>query len=466
MRSVFRRSRALALSAACASVGAAQVPQYSAEVTGPATLVNDINEHGEVVGWALAGGTVRAYLARPGGQPYELLPLPPGHASSWAQGVNDAGVVVGSSSKGSLPEFGQAVAWFPDGAGGYTTQFLGQLPGHTQSVAYDVNNVGQIVGTSILPGMQGGPTVWFNAPGGLLDISALGAPGSPKQVNDAGIVVGISGGLFDLGALQALPLPALPGNWSGFQGWAISDVGGLAGTAFLGGVARAPAIWTSGGGWQTIGPAFSLSSNVQAFDLNDDGVAVAEIPQPAAYFPQVGTVGLASLLIPSQQGQWSFSMNFGNAINDQGQIAAIGMHLQSGASGVVLLTPVAGCEAPTVYCTSKVTSSGCVPQIAASGAPSLSAPAGFTVTAGQLEAQQNGIQFFGQTIHRLPVKSSGGGTGCSGSLAYSLAELLAHPSGGPRLVLGQSVHQQCWFRDPPAASTTGLSNAITYTLCP
>ena len=92
-----------------------------------------------------------------------------------AQGINNAGVIVGSAATGGYPEFGEALAWIPDGNGGYDVEFLGQLPGHTQSVAYAINNHGDIVGESIRQGSQGGPTVWFNSPQGVLNIAVLRA---------------------------------------------------------------------------------------------------------------------------------------------------------------------------------------------------------------------------------------------------------------------------------------------------
>jgi hypothetical protein len=151
-------------------------------------------------------------------------------------------------------------------------------------------------------------------------------------------------------------------------------------------------------------------------------------------------------------------------------------------SGKILLVPNT-CPNPSVYCTPKVTSSGCVPSMSSSGVPSLSAPGSFTATASALEPGQNGIMFFGTTgpasspfqdgtlcvnssLYRLNIKNSGGAASCTGSFSYSLAEMLAQPQGGPLLVANQVVNVQAWFRDPPAASTTGLSNGLQFTVCP
>jgi hypothetical protein len=135
------------------------------------------------------------------------------------------------------------------------------------------------------------------------------------------------------------------------------------------------------------------------------------------------------------------------------------------------------------YCTAKLTSGGCVPQISGIGNPSAFAPQVFTITASNLEPSQNGILFFGLagpasvpfqdgflcvngTLFRLKVKNSGGGAPCDGVLEYGLAELMEHPLGGASLVPGQQVNVQGWFRDPPAASSTGLTDGLQFEVCP
>jgi hypothetical protein len=141
------------------------------------------------------------------------------------------------------------------------------------------------------------------------------------------------------------------------------------------------------------------------------------------------------------------------------------------------------CASPTAYCTALLSSSGCLPSMASVGTPSISNPFGFTLGANQLEAQQNGLLFFGTTgqdtlpffggtlcvlspLYRLSVQNSGGTTGCDGAIAYTLDEFLNHPTGGPLLVAGTTVDCQVWFRDPPATLTVGLANGLEFTICP
>ncbi len=143
----------------------------------------------------------------------------------------------------------------------------------------------------------------------------------------------------------------------------------------------------------------------------------------------------------------------------------------------------AGCLAPTTYCTAQTSSSGCVPAISASGVPSLAAPSMFSVTSSNLEVSQDGVMFFGSTgpnalpfgggtlcvkspLYRLKIKNSGGSATCTGSLSYTLLEMLAQPLGGPLLTGYQAVHMQAWFRDPSHPSTTGSSNGLQLSICP
>ncbi len=140
------------------------------------------------------------------------------------------------------------------------------------------------------------------------------------------------------------------------------------------------------------------------------------------------------------------------------------------------------CTSAFSYCAAKVSSSGCLPAMSASGVASLSVPNSFVVTANALEQGQNGIMLFGTTgpatapfqggtlcvkapWYRLGAQNSGGSAACTGSISYKLTDMLADPQGGPLLIVNQGVNIQTWFRDPPSASRTGLSNGLQVTIC-
>ncbi len=141
------------------------------------------------------------------------------------------------------------------------------------------------------------------------------------------------------------------------------------------------------------------------------------------------------------------------------------------------------CVGGAAYCSANPSSSGCVFSMSTSGLPSLTNPSGFVISTQNLEANQNGIQFFGTSgpnlvpfsngslcvaapLYRLGIKNSLGAAPCSGSFSFDLQEVLNEPSGGPLVLAGQQVHQQTWLRDPASAFTTAVSDAVRYTVCP
>ena len=136
----------------------------------------------------------------------------------------------------------------------------------------------------------------------------------------------------------------------------------------------------------------------------------------------------------------------------------------------------APCPTPSVYCTAKVTSGGCIPAIGFTGTPIPGG--GFTVTCDQVEPGRAGLLFYSTTGNfgggfpfqggflcasppqmRTPVQDSGGSLACSGTFSTPLDALVSS------LATGTQVWSQYWFRDPASPSTTGLSDALTFTVC-
>ncbi|MCC6406419.1 MAG: hypothetical protein IT453_04575 [Planctomycetes bacterium] len=144
-----------------------------------------------------------------------------------------------------------------------------------------------------------------------------------------------------------------------------------------------------------------------------------------------------------------------------------------------------GCGAVTAYCTAKVNSLGCTPAVASSGAaPSVAGCASpFNLTATNLLGNKNGLWFYGTNglagtafqgghlcikpaIKRLSVTNSGGaGTACNGSLSTDFNARICSGSDAA-LVAGALVGTQCWSRDPNSPSTTNLTSALSFTICP
>jgi choice-of-anchor B domain-containing protein len=137
--------------------------------------------------------------------------------------------------------------------------------------------------------------------------------------------------------------------------------------------------------------------------------------------------------------------------------------------------------APVAYCTAKLNSQGCVPQVGFSGLPSASGSGPFVITTADVVAKQNGILFYGSgraavpfqgatlcvasPITRMPPQNAGGSQPCSGSFAY---DFQARITGGadPSLVAGAQVNAQFWYRDSAASFGSGLSDALEFTILP
>jgi hypothetical protein len=69
----------------------------------------------------------------------------------------------------------------------------------------------------------------------------------------------------------------------------------------------------------------------------------------------------------------------------------------------------------------------------------------------------------------MATQNTGGTDGaCDGTLSEDwLAFVAAHPGAlGAPFAAGQTVNAQGWFRDPPAAKTTSLSNGLEFTVGP
>jgi Tol biopolymer transport system component len=181
----------------------------------------------------------------------------------------------------------------------------------------------------------------------------------------------------------------------------------------------------------------------------------------------------------------SFTANVGGAVSLDGGCIAFTSYASNlvtgdtnGVSDVFVHDRAPATTA--AYCTAKTNSQGCVPLITASGTPSDSSPAPFTVGAQQVINNRNGLLFYGfgpnfapfqggqmcvaPPIDRTSVQSSGGNatpTDCSGSFAF---DFNAHAQSGadPVLVPGTVVYCQYWYRDPASASTTGLTDALVF----
>jgi hypothetical protein len=318
----------------------ADVPSYRVEFLGAGWTATSLNERGDACGSMSPDGTSLLAGVSHNGQPFVVLPLPPGMRTSRAHDINDAGVIVGSVCPNqyviSQPT---AAVWTPT-ASGYEVEVLGTLPGNPYSAAYAINNTGDIVGGSGFFGWNLSTGVRFTASG----LVALPEGFLGGEINDQRVVMSGSRLLhLDTGQIVNVPLP--PGIWQGFQSADLNNnndfCGYIAGNS---GCSTFPMRYRQSAGWEFLGGCGSTTS---ATSINDRGDALTYyyFAATGVQFVGEGYFMLGSLIDPSQ-GVWNVQAGGANGINNARQIIAAARAGSSGPIGAVRLTPiVSGCPA-------------------------------------------------------------------------------------------------------------------------
>jgi len=148
-----------------------------------------------------------------------------------------------------------------------------------------------------------------------------------------------------------------------------------------------------------------------------------------------------------------------------------------------------GSSNPTNYCTPGLTSNFCIPTMSSAGVANVGASNGFTLIANNVEGARQGILFYGVNgrnsavwfqnnssflcvkapVQRMGTQNSGGTNGlCDGTLSTDWSAYVSSNPGalGAPFTAGQIINAQAWFRDPPAAGTTNLTDGIEFTVQP
>ena len=238
---------------------------------GPNAYVRAINRTGEMVGEALdaKGNDFAAKWMHWWSRPIRLAPTH-GYDGSFAQGLNDAGFVVGGSfsngSNATLP-----VRWSPDGA---VTVLAHPTDG---AEGFDINGAGRVVGVGYTP--TGTSALTWNPAGHVRNLGMFAGDTFARAIGvDArGDVVGFSGAnppppavpvrhvLYSPGAGAARSLLPLSLSWAdGAYSHALDDQGDVFGASAMTHVAiPQPTEWTCAAAQSFVPPTGAASASAR-----------------------------------------------------------------------------------------------------------------------------------------------------------------------------------------------------------
>ncbi|WP_159627498.1 PKD domain-containing protein [Massilia puerhi] len=378
---VFVRTILLLIMLACAQLAPAATPAgYRVIHLGPGTVATypAINAAGQVAFTLVSAGRTSGYFYD-GRSTHDIGSL--GGAASYANGLNEAGQVVGTSVNRDGIE--NAFVWRA-GSG-----MLGILPASDggRSYGWAINNRGVVTGSY---GDTGRAFRWSLA-GGLEDLGVTPAfpePASGRVLNDAGLIAGVTtiddeitrvfawtraSGVIDidtLGSVESTPVAVgaggeVAGNrlaswddggdrpflWTrasgmldlgigrGTTAWVNAMTPGLhiaGGIGFADGRQRAMS-WTRRGGMRELGTLGGRTSVARAVNARGQVVGFAENRAGAmrAFVWSAGA-GMRDLNRLLRHAPPTLALEHALAINDRGEIVA------SSNAGLVLLTPERG----------------------------------------------------------------------------------------------------------------------------
>ena len=300
------------------------------------SYANGINSSGEVVGYSGNGAFVYS------GSSMQSLGTPPSGGSYQAYGINDSGEVVGVATwiNGAAGPSSYAFLYKAGTISNLQTSLYG--PYVASSTAYGINASGQVVGTAFFSGFGGSSAGgFFYRDPAAVNTNGTTYLGAAYGINASGQVVGTlnyaSGDAFlynngntqDLGMYGCANCINNPGQVVGYF-----DTGsGI--HAFL---------WQSGNGTQDLG---TLGGDSDALAINNHGQVVGWAETSSgddAFLYDGGAMQDLNNLIPSNSG---WALEHATSINDNGQICGYGIN-PSGQNVAFLLTPINAPEPSTL----------------------------------------------------------------------------------------------------------------------
>lgn len=176
--------------ATLSSVAVAKTPRDLGTLGGSSSFARGMNDAGVVVGDSAVGsGNLHAFIYRPWAR--QMADLSPNAAFASANAVSNSGLAVGVNKLDESAYCGSAVIW--DTNNGRLTVLPDLEPGlqFACSQAIAVNDQGVVVGSSNTNGGYSLPVLWKN--GKLVSLGSLGGSGGfATAINAQGVVVGQS----------------------------------------------------------------------------------------------------------------------------------------------------------------------------------------------------------------------------------------------------------------------------------
>jgi probable HAF family extracellular repeat protein len=283
---------------------------------GQSSTANGINDQGQIVGWANTATGTRAVLWSPAAVATELGTL--GGADSYANDINNNGQIVGSAQDSDGKS--RAVLWSGIGAPPID---LGTLGG-TSSGVTEINDNGLAVGLST-DNVNSSGTLWdqrafsWTAPGGMTSLASRGVSCcTANGVNDLGQIVGFNGGGFFLGATgSATSIPSLGGSGA-TDLTAINNLGQAVGYSSFADTYHA-VLWTESNGlldlntaivdlsgWSHVFAAYGINEKGQIVGMGETtgnrthAFLLTPVPIPSAAYLFAGALGAMGWLRRTQ----------------------------------------------------------------------------------------------------------------------------------------------------------------------
>jgi probable HAF family extracellular repeat protein len=320
---------------------AAAAPYYTVQDLGAlpgdsSSVAWGINQRGDVVGWSSGPNGNHAFVFTDTGG-MVALPGLPDKPRTIARRINDAGDIVGTADAGGT-DLGHAVRWR---AG--AIKDLGTLAAGAYSEGWGINSFGDVVGESYTDGgsFAGVHAFLYTDTKGLVDLTPTSDTAQARDINDAGQVTGYKTALggyhafrWTSGSFQDLGV--LPGFAHSF-GFAIQGSGRVAGSSSTGsGNSEHIFRFTDGVGMQDLG---GVGEHNEAWGINGAGSVVGVLGQSAKraflYTDEAGLKDLNTLNDPTLG--WVLLGAFD--INDAGQIVGYGFNNFTQTTHAVRLQP-------------------------------------------------------------------------------------------------------------------------------